>query len=268
MLAFTASAIAFYRLAPALPTTAAPPPDTVPATAQASPSGSPSSASPDPTGRATPSPSPIRPSTSPTPADPRSHVKPRTRDKLPRGPGTTEPGILLIAGPISDGTFDVSEVAFFPDPVFEVTLRPPKISALGGSFRTSKAVAEQVQVSAGDQPVVVPRGRVSRATTLAFADPAERVELRYQLTGVTKRTQPSRANRALAAIGPLIASAPADLPVAIMVTGRSVRNLSCPYVRLSKRACSTGRSPRLRVDRSLPARDATIQVQFDLPRPQ
>ena len=98
---------------------------------------------------------------------------------------------------------------------------PPDIAAFGGLFRRSDAVAKQVQVSAGDQPVVVPDGRVRRATMLEFAERTERVELRYRLTGVTKRTFPSRANRALAGIGPLIATGPRDFPVAIIVPGRS-----------------------------------------------
>lgn len=267
MLGFTASAVAFYRFAPALPTTAAPAPG--PTSAQSSPSSSPT-----PTDRPSPSTSPTTPSTSPTPSSspssvkPRTPVRPRSADKLPSGPGTSRPGILLIATPASDGTFDISEVALFADPVSGVTVRPPDIAALGGLFRKSNAVAKQVQISAGDQPVVVPDGRLSRETKLEFAEATKRVELRYQLTGVTKRTVPSRANRALAAIGPLIASAPGDLPVAIIVTGRSVRNLTCPHLRLSEQACAAGRQPRLRVDRSLPLRDARIQVQLDLPRPQ
>jgi hypothetical protein len=129
-------------------------------------------------------------------------------------------------------------------------------------------VARQVQASAGDQPILVPDGRVHRATTFDLVDPAKRVELRYRLTGVTKRPLPSRANRAIAALGPLIGSGSPDFPVAIMVTGRGVTNLSCPYVRLSKRSCATGKAPRLRVNGSLPARDAKIEVQFELPRPQ
>ncbi len=248
MLGFTASAVAFYRFAPGLPTTAAPAP--TPTATQPAPSHSPT------------------PSAAPTAEKPRSPVEPRSGDKLPSGPGTTRPGILLIATPASDGTFDVSEVARFPEPISGLTVRPPDIAALGGLFRRSNAVAKQVQVSAGDQPVVVPDGRVRHATKLEFAERTDRVELRYRLTGVTKRTFPSRANRALAGIGPLIATGPRDFPVAIIVPGRSVRNLTCPHLRLAERACAAGGPSRLRVDRPLPMRDARIQVQLDLPRPQ
>ena len=51
---------------------------------------------------------------------------------------------------------------------------------------------------------------------------------------------PSRAGRALTAIRPLVAGAPGNLPVAMMVSGASVLNIECPVLRLSERACSIG----------------------------
>ena len=101
MLGFTASAVAFYRFAPALPTTAAPAP--APTSAQSEPV---ELAHPDRSPLTVDFPHPVR-RTQP-PVKPRTPVEPRSADKLPSGPGTTRPGILLIATPASDGTFDVS----------------------------------------------------------------------------------------------------------------------------------------------------------------
>ena len=51
----------------------------------------------------------------------------------------------------------------------------------------------------------------------------------------------------------MVAGVPDDLPVAIMVRGRSVLNLFCPTEPLSERACASGQAPRMRVNRPLPA---------------
>jgi hypothetical protein len=54
----------------------------------------------------------------------------------------------------------------------------------------------------------------------------------------------------------------------MVVSGASVLNIECPVLRLSKRACSIGEPPNLRVKRKLPWRNAVIVVQVDLPRAQ
>ena len=54
----------------------------------------------------------------------------------------------------------------------------------------------------------------------------------------------------------------------MLVRGSTVHNIACPMIRsLREQACSTGRSPNLRVGK-LPVSDAVIVVQFDLPMPQ
>ena len=145
---------------------------------------------------------------------------------------------------------------------------PSKLALAGRAFAKAKPVASQIQVSAGDQPVLVPGGRVNQRTNLALAVPAKRIELRYNLRGITVRSIPSRAGRALAAISPLVEGVPKTLPVALRISGSTVINIGCPVLRLREQACSAGRPPRLRVNRKLPWRNAVIVVQFDLPRPQ
>jgi hypothetical protein len=192
----------------------------------------------------------------------------QVRTKLPNGPGTTEPGILLMASPLPDGSFDVAEIVLLATPSSSIWLGPPRLALAGSRLAKAKPVASQVQVSAGNQPVVVPNGRVQQRTELALVAPAKRIELRYNLRRITIRSIPSRAGRALAAISPLVEGVPKTLPVALRISGSTVINIGCPVLRLREQACSAGRPPRLRVNRKLPWRNAVIVVQFDLPRPQ
>ena len=248
--ALCVSAVTFYRDAPKLPRSA-----------PAASSGPPTLTGPAPTAQ-TLSASPS-PTTSPTAA----RTTP-TKAKLPQGPGTTQPGILLMASPLPDGSFDVAEIVQLSTPVSSLQVGPPRLAHADSRFSRAKPVASQVQVSAGDQPVLVPGNRVKQNVDLALSAPAKRIELRYRLSGITVRSVPSRAGRALTAISPLVAGVPESFPVAMLVSGSTVLNIECPILRLRDRACSVGRPPQLRVKHQLPRSGAVIVVQFDLPRPQ
>jgi hypothetical protein len=160
-------------------------------------------------------------------------------------------------------------MVLLPAATSSIRLSPPRLTLAGSRFAKSKPVAYQVQLSAGDQPVIVPGGRVSRGVDIGWLEPAKRIELRYNLNGISLRSIPSRAGRAIAAISPLAAGVPKGLPVVMMVGGSTVLNIQCPVRRrISEQACSVGRAPELRVKGTLPWRSAVIVVQFDLPRPQ
>lgn len=206
--------------------------------------------------------------TSTTAAQPMRTTPPSTSRPPPKGPGTTQPGILLMASPLRDGSFDIAEIVKLSDATSSVRLSPPNLALAGDRFANAKPVATQVQVSADNQPVLVPGGRVSRQIDIALLEPAKRIELRYNLSGITIRSIPSQAGRALTAISPLVKGEPRDLPVVAMVIGSTVLNIQCPSRSLSKQACSVGRPPRIRVDGKLPWNKALIVVQFDLPKPQ
>ena len=188
--------------------------------------------------------------------------------KLPNGPGTTQPGILLMASPLRDGSFDVAEIVLLAAPATSIWLGPSNLTLAGSRFSKARPVASQVQVSADNQPVMVAGARVSQRMKLALAVPAKRIELRYNLSGITIRSTPSRAGRALTAISPLVEGVPKLVPVASIVSGSTVLNIECPVLPLRERACSAGQAPQLRVKRYLPWSSALIVVQFDLPRPQ
>ena len=203
--------------------------------------------------------------TSTTAAHPMRTTPPSTSTLPPKGPGTTQPGILLMASPMRDGSFDIAEIVKLTDATSSVRLSPPNLTLAGDRFANAKPVATQVQVSADNQPVLVPGGRVSRQIDIALLEPAKRIELRYNLSGITIRSIPSQAGRALTAISPLVKGEPRDLPVVAMVIGSTVLNIQCPARSLNKQACSEGHPPRIRVDGKLPWNKAVIVVQFDLP---
>jgi hypothetical protein len=248
-----AGAVAFYRVAPGLPaspkparTTAAP---TMPR--PSSPTASPSDSSP---------------SASPTPTQSTRTIPPIGR--LPDGPGTTTAGIYVLATPASDGSFDVSELVLLDEPISTLQLRLPPVRQGGTEFRSLQPTATQVQAAADKQPVVIPDAQIRGDMAVPLVIPATRFELRYRLRGVTIRSMRSVPGRAIAALGPVSAGVPQNLPVRIRVTGPAVLNLVCPSLRLSKRACSAGTPPNLRVNRNLPFRTALVLVQLNLPRPQ
>jgi hypothetical protein len=173
-----------------------------------------------------------------------------------------------MASPLRDGSFDVAELVILPASVRSVRLAPPKLALGGKRFAGLKPVASQVQMSADDQPVIVPKGQVDSRLDIALVEPAKQMELRYQLHEVTARSIPSRAGRALAVISPLAAGDP-SLHVVMMVSGSTVLNIQCPTRRgINDQACAAGRAPHLRAKGELPLSRAVIIVQFDLPRTQ
>jgi hypothetical protein len=247
-----AAAVTFYREGPELPRSA------------------PAAASGAPAATKTVLPA-ENPAASASPTSPRPPARPTApkESKLPKGPGTTEPGILLMASPLRDGSFDIAEIVRFADATSSIQLSPPKLALAGDRFAKSKPLASQVQISAEDQPVLVPGGRVNRRMDLALTEPAKQFELRYHLGGITIRSIPSRAGRALTAISPLVAGVSKNFPVVMMVSGSTVLNIQCPVRKtVIKQACSVGQPPQLRVKGRLRWSSAVIVVQFDLPRPQ
>jgi hypothetical protein len=216
---------------------------------------------------AEPGPPPNSPPSSPTPSATRTTpVKPP--NGLPAGPGTTEPGILLMAAPDADGRFAITELVRLAEPVTALALRPLDIRAAGRGLRGAKPIATDIELTADEQPVKLSRNRVSRPQAVTLDAPTAVFELHYVLRRVTVRTPNSTPGRALGVIGPLVAGVPGDLPVDVVVMGRSVRNLGCPSSEMVRRPCAAGQLPRLTVNRSLPHRTALIIVQLDLPRPQ
>ncbi len=150
-----------------------------------------------------------------------------------------------------------------PGPVSVLQLRPALVDRAGRQFASASATATDVQVSAGDQPVLVPGGTVGTPVSLQVPS-GDRFALRYRLTGVTVRSIPSTAGRALAAIGPLTGGAD-ELPVMFMIAGETILGLNCPLLPLDRQSCGSGAAPGLHLESALPLRSALATLQFNLP---
>ena len=54
------------------------------------------------------------------------------------GARRTQPGILLVASPLPDGSFDVAELVLLSTPTSTVRLGPPRLAQAGSSFSRAK----------------------------------------------------------------------------------------------------------------------------------
>lgn len=182
------------------------------------------------------------------------------------GPGVSEPGLLVIASPLPDGAWDISEQALLAEPTQQLTLAPADLSRAGAQFAFGHPEATTVQISAGRQPVVLPEAQVLERMTAAIPSTTQ-IEISYRLDGATVSTIPSTARRGLGAIMPLISDLDPELPVVVMVVGETVLSLSCPELSLSERAC--GRSigdQAIILAEPLSFGAAVVTVQLDIPR--
>jgi len=183
----------------------------------------------------------------------------------PAGPGTTEPGILLVVARSTDAAFAVTELVRLEAPTSSIAVRPPDFSAAGSTFDAAKPYASKVRIIARDQSVPVPDGIVNRAETFDLDAPVRRYSMHYELNRAIVRSLPSSARRALGAIRPLTSSQPDHMRVAVVMVGDGVLNLSCPGLALSLQACAAGKPPLMHLRQDLPWRTAVVVVQLDLP---
>ena len=72
------------------------------------------------------------------------------------------------------------------------------------------------------------------------------MQLRYRLSQVSVASAHAKPGRALAAFGSLLGRMPADLPVTVIVTGKTVLSLTCPQLPLATMTCGAGKAPQFR----------------------
>lgn len=248
-------ALMTFQLAPGLPRTpvAGPPPSAGPSTTS---TDSPATESPSTAESPSGSPS-ASASTSPTPEP----------GGLP-GPGTTEPGISIVAALDSDESFTIVERIRLDAPIDLLTLNPIALDRLGRDFTDETATVSELEIISGGEPQIVPDGDVTSSVEVPLSDPSDTIVLRYRLDGTVVRTLPSTTGRGLGAVGPLAADVPDDLPVTVSITGKPVINLYCPTLELAAQACATGDVPDLRAKDPLPWNDALVVAQLNLAIPR
>jgi hypothetical protein len=184
----------------------------------------------------------------------------------PSGRATAgRPGIAISARPDTDGSFLVSEIITLPAAVTEAELRPPWIADAGTGFEGLRPVAVNVDVSAGGQVLAVPDGPIRSAVTLRWDSPTSSLRLRYRLTQVSIASAPAKTGRRLAVFGSMLGQMPADLPVRVVVTGRTLLSLTCPQLPLAEMSCGAGIAPKFWTVRPIPFDRSRVQVQYDRP---
>ena len=171
----------------------------------------------------------------------------------------------MTARPNPDGSFFVSEVIILPAAVTEVAVRPASIGDAGIGFERLRPAATNVEVTAGGQGLVVPDGPITSEVTLHWSSPTKQVQLRYRLSQVSVASAHAKPGRALAAFGSLLGRMPADLPVTVVVTGKTVLSLTCPQLPLATMTCGAGKAPQFRTLQPIPFDRSRVLVQYDRP---
>jgi hypothetical protein len=223
---------------------------------------------------AVPSAASRQPSAGPSASPTRTVVPTRTISPTPKTSPTPpqsasapvgNPGIAITARPDPDGSFLVSEVITLPEAVTEVAVRPASIGDAGIGFERLRPMAINVELTAGGQALVVPDGPITGEVTLRWGSPTQQVQLRYRLSGVSVASAHAKPGRALAAFGSLLDRVPANLPVTVVVTGKTVLSLTCPQLPLATMACGAGAAPQFRTLHPIPFDRSRVLVQYDRP---
>jgi len=162
----------------------------------------------------------------------------------------------------------VSEVITLPAAVTEVEVRPASAADAGTGFERLRPMAINVEATAGGQALVVPDGPITSEVTLRWGQPTQQVQLHYRLSGVSVASANAKPGRALAAVGSLLDRMPANLPVTVVVTGKTVLSLTCPQLSLAAMACGAGAAPQFRTLHPIPFDRSRVLVQYDRPVPR
>ena len=143
---------------------------------------------------------------------PTSRTTTRQRETA-EGPGRTQPGILLVASPFPTAASTSPRSCYSAPQPPTVRLGPTPAGASRQPFSRAKPVASHVQVSAGDQPVMVPGSRVTQRVDLALT--TARATYRAALPPEQDhRTQhPLACRPRVTAISPLVEGVPRRSPL-------------------------------------------------------
>ena len=133
-------------------------------------------------------------------------------------------------------------------------LRAPWVGDAGTGFERLQPTAMNVEVNADGQVLAVPDGPIRDEVTLRWESPTATVQLSYRLTQVSVASAPAKAGRSLAVFSSLLGQMPADLPVTVVVTGRTLLSLTCPQLPLAELSCGAGIAPKFWTLRPDPVR--------------
>jgi hypothetical protein len=183
------------------------------------------------------------------------------------GPGSTKPGIRMVAVPLADGSFDITEDVMLPKAtnILQVQL-PNSGEELPGMMTKTSPMATNLRMQANGVAIPLASSSVTATTDVPLTTAATNLRLTYRLSGSTVRRTESKPERASSALRPLTAIAESGLPTNLTITGGELLNAVCPL--LTETRCAVGNPPELSVLQGIPADKALVVLQLDLPQPQ
>jgi len=206
-------------------------------------------------------PGPVDPS--PSAGDTVAIAPPEQSETPSPGPGVTEPGIRLTAAPRTDGSFDMVEEVMLPAATDVLQLQiPTSGEMLPGMMTRTAPRASDLELLADESVVPLESSTVETTRDLPLNVAATKLRLTYRLTGTTVRRTPQRPQRAAAALRPLLAPSEGVLPTTITVSA-GLLNAVCPL--LPETRCAVGDPPNLTIRPAIPASQALVVIQLDLP---
>jgi hypothetical protein len=173
----------------------------------------------------------------------------------------------MVAVPLADGSFDITEDVMLPKAtnILQVQL-PNSGEELPGMMTKTSPMATNLRMQANGVAIPLASSSVTATTDVPLTTAATNLRLTYRLSGSTVRRTESKPERAASALRPLTAIAESGLPTNLTVTGGELLNAVCPL--LTETRCAVGNPPELSVLQGIPADKALVVLQLDLPQPQ
>jgi hypothetical protein len=182
----------------------------------------------------------------------------------PEGRGLSGPGIRLTAVPRGDGSFDITEEVVLRQATVELPLRLPQSGKrLQAMMTPTTPNVTGLKIVGDGFPVPLDQSSLTRSRNLQLFTAATKFRLTYRLNGSSARTPQSRPRRAAAALRPLTAGLDGSLPTDLVVAG-GLLNAVCPQLKETR--CAVGETPSLGIKRGIPASQALVVLQLDLPK--
>jgi hypothetical protein len=128
---------------------------------------------------------------------------------------------------------------------------------------TTQPTVSELSVLADGDPVPVDQTAVTGPRDLPMITAPSKFKLTYRLSGSVVRRVPSSTGRASAALKPLTAEVDGTLPTDLVVSGGGLVNATCPL--LTETRCAVGEPPGMAVLPGIPADQALVVLQLNLP---
>lgn len=175
-------------------------------------------------------------------------------------PGITYPGVFLSVSVDEGGELEAAERVRSPEPLLELSLVPPPPP---GGVRELPQLHD-VQITADGEPVADVPDTMEVATTVLLAEPATRIDVRYQVVGAVTREKNTTSRWATLSLRPALGPMLHGSRAVVEVYGARVHDLACIQQRGAARACGIDLGDGWRT-RPVPAVSSSVSAVVRLP---